>query len=267
MTELSDSPREYTDADFAALIAGLNALDLTRTPSPPVTEPPAYEPPQTPRTPTQTPTRLYEVESPSRNGYTAAWSEASHLTQGVAGARVQAVRLAPSPHPKRRAYTVFYGHRPGVFEHWEVHFYYKPAGAEAQVKGVKGDIYQGYSSRREAEAAYRYAWERGWTMVRPSSSSNPQPPIPALPESSQSPVDGIPNPLHGSAASNPRWHVVYAGINPGVYVSYLECALNTLGLKPSAYQSANLREEAEQYWVAALANGDVRVLTHTYHVA
>ncbi|KAJ7024359.1 hypothetical protein C8F04DRAFT_1192483 [Mycena alexandri] len=188
--------------------------------------------------------------------------EASHLTQGVAGARVRAVRLAPSPRSKRGAYTVFYGHRPGVFEHWT-----GPAGAEAQVKGVKGAIYQGYSSQREAEAAYRYAWERGWTMVRPSSSSNPQPPIPALPEPSQSPVDGIPNPLHGSAASNPRWHVVYAGINPGIYASYLECALNTLGLKSSAYQSADSRKEAEQYWVAALANGDVRVLTHTYHVA
>ncbi|KAJ7015937.1 hypothetical protein C8F04DRAFT_1283752 [Mycena alexandri] len=130
-----------------------------------------------------------------------------------------------------------------------------PARAEAQVKGVQGAIHQGYSSLNEAKAAYQYARERGWIMVRPPSPANPSPPIPALPEPLQS--LHISNPLHGSAASKPRWHVVYAGIRPGVYASYLECALNILGLRSSAYQSADSRKEAEQYWLAAVANDDV----------
>ncbi|KAK6969083.1 hypothetical protein R3P38DRAFT_2814965 [Favolaschia claudopus] len=45
------------------------------------------------------------------------------------------------------------------------------------------------------------------------------------------------NPLHGSDPGDDRWFVVYRGITPGVYRSYLESQLNTTGIPNSSYQA------------------------------
>jgi hypothetical protein len=76
----------------------------------------------------------------------------------------------------------------------------------------------------EAQAMFDYAQQRSWTGVRHSRPLSPSdapldvPAVPALPV----PLDSdavLHNPLHGSAASAPSWHVVYAGITPGIYAS------------------------------------------------
>ncbi|KAJ7169409.1 hypothetical protein C8R46DRAFT_1217110 [Mycena filopes] len=140
-----------------------------------------------------------------------------------------------------------------------------PGGAEVQVKQVHGAIHQGYASRAEADAAFVYAVERDWVMVRPRTTHTAVTPAVTLPTPTPS-DDPQPNPLHGATASAPHWHVVYAGIAPGIYASYLECALNTLGLSSASYEAARSREEAVEHWLHANADGSVRVLTHSYYV-
>ncbi|KAJ7661889.1 hypothetical protein DFH06DRAFT_1325215 [Mycena polygramma] len=290
MTRLSDAPRQYTDSEFDALIAGLTDLDLAasaaqdaRASTPP---PPDYSPPVTPHI-----TRLYQFESPTRSGCTTQWSEASVLTQGQPNSFVHTVWASPRSRHKKNAYAVFYGRKPGVYKKW-----FGPHGAEAQVKKVSGALFQGYFNDVEAMAAYRYAQERGWTAVRglqppppgppPPGPSPPSPPplssasrrireqpspstapphlSPTLPQPLDSGTIGH-NPLQGSCTSEARWHVVYAGITPGVYASYLECALNTIGMSGASYDSAESREDAEQRWLIAQAEGNIRTLTHPYH--
>ena len=51
-------------------------------------------------------------------------------------------------------YVVYVGRVPGVYDHWE--------HAHIQVHGFSGNMYKGYTTRREVEARYtRYLAERG----------------------------------------------------------------------------------------------------------
>ncbi|KAJ7433175.1 hypothetical protein B0H11DRAFT_2259699 [Mycena galericulata] len=162
-----------------------------------------------------------------------------------------------SPRKKKKklaAYAVFYGRRAGVYTEW-----FGPAGAEAQVRGVPYSLYQGYATASQAQAAFEYAHQRSW-VSSPSNASSPS--IPTLPIP-QAPRSLMSNPLHGGILV-PKWHIVYAGINPGIYPSYLECALNTLGLPSAEYESAATLEEAEARWHEATRTGRTRVLTHSY---
>ncbi|KAJ7490097.1 hypothetical protein B0H11DRAFT_2229614 [Mycena galericulata] len=157
----------------------------------------------------------------------------------------------PSKKKKHAAYAVFYGLRAGVYEQW-----FGPAGAEIQVRGVRYSLYQGYATLAQAEAAFEYARQRSWVSptIAPTAS------IPSLPQASGALTV---NPLHGGIIT-PKWHIVYAGITPGIYASYLECALNTLGIPSSSYDSAVTHEEAEERWREATRTGRIRVLTPSY---
>ncbi|KAJ6499620.1 hypothetical protein C8R47DRAFT_1211929 [Mycena vitilis] len=199
------------------------------------------------------------VRGAPRNGR----SEASFFSQSVPNGRAQAIRSPARPRTKRVAHVVFFGRRPGVYREW-----FGPTGAEKEVTKAKGAVHQGYSSVGEADAAYEYADEHGWTGVRtsrPSSPSSPPVPLPDLPIPQRFDAETH-NPLHGATPSNPLWHVVYAGITPGIYASYLECALNTVGLSGASYESAATREEALISWAIAESAGRIRVLTPKYSV-
>ncbi|KAJ7440410.1 hypothetical protein B0H11DRAFT_2253030 [Mycena galericulata] len=232
-------PPEYDNDELADLIASLSDLDLA---SLQIT---------TPGRP-----HIYEYHSPTKSGRTSKWSEAAHHSQGVAGGSVQRVdKSGKAPRPKPGGYAVFYGRDPGTYSRWS-----GPHGAGAQVTGVSGALHQGYPTVEAAKAAFEYALTRGWTGRRPSPTGFVTAPVPSLPIPVSPPVSTS-NPLH---TEDTQWYVVYAGITPGVYCSYLECALNTVCVSGATYESAGSRAEAERYWATALAAGLVRFLTHPY---
>ncbi|KAJ7707994.1 hypothetical protein B0H16DRAFT_1481455 [Mycena metata] len=112
----------------------------------------------------------------------------------------------------------------------------------------------GYRTLVEAQAAFKYAQERGWTRaLAPDGSTTAQlaaPPTPA------NPLQG-PNPLHaGPLVANGLWYIVYRGITPGVYTS----SLNTQGLSAAVFDSCRGREEAEKLFRAAVTQNHVRDL-------
>ncbi|KAJ6494918.1 hypothetical protein DFH09DRAFT_1337560 [Mycena vulgaris] len=157
---------------------------------------------------------------------------------------------------KKRGYVVFYGRIPGVYAHWN-----GPHGAEAQVKGIKGSLYQGYTLLDNATEAFNYARARGWTA--PSNFAAAQPIINIGHCNTPHAQRFAPRP--GSSADS-KWHIVYAGITPGIYRSFLECALNTIGLSCAVYDSTPSRTEAIARWQEAVDAGRVRTLTHPYIV-
>ncbi|KAJ7654566.1 hypothetical protein DFH06DRAFT_1329830 [Mycena polygramma] len=272
-----------------ALVSNLSSLNISggthatlRVGNRPQT--PSSHPVPAPVTPPR-PVRRYQFRSPTRSGTTTEWSEASHLTQGVPQATVRSLVRSPKKRPKNNAYVVFYGIIPGVYDEW-----YGPEGAEVQVTGVPGSLYQGYPSTPDAGAAFDYARERNWTGVRtrhphlfrgisappPSSSAIGALPVPT-------PLLNLThNPLHGPVTSDTRtWYIVYAGITPGIYLSQyvspppfsasgdrphsLECALNTVGLSGARHDSADSLQEAQRRWNVAVGDGTIHFVTHPYH--
>ncbi|KAJ7429987.1 hypothetical protein B0H11DRAFT_2249988 [Mycena galericulata] len=260
---MSDPP-DYENDDLADLIASLSDLDLASLQQSPPPMPPRTPPPRTPSPRQTTPVSnplVYQYESPTKSGRTSDWSEAAHHTQGVAGATVHRMfKSRKAPRPKLKAYVVFYGRIPGTYAQWS-----GPDGAAVQVTGVSGSLYQGYQTPDEARSAFQYALTRGWTGQRPSPTGFVPTPIPSLPIPVSPPVSSQ-NPLHGQTdfTEHHRWHIVYAGITPGIYRSYLECALNTIRIPGALYDSAETRDEAERRWATAIAAGRVRFLTHPY---
>ncbi|KAJ7682144.1 hypothetical protein DFH06DRAFT_1318729 [Mycena polygramma] len=258
---------DLQDVALDSLISNLSDLQVSALsqPSPRVSRPLVHPPPPPPRTPSPPPsgTRLYVYNSPTRSGHTTEWSEAAHHTQGSPQSRVKGIGKAhKKPRRHNKAYVVFYGLIPGVYDDW-----YGADGAEVQVSGVPGSVSQGYRSREEGEAAYTYAIAHNWTGVRRRRNSpNPTPPtqISTLPVPF-APLDPTPNPLHGAAnAPSKLWYNVYAGITPGIYLSYLECSLNIAGLSCAAHDSAPSLSEARRRWNVAQREGRVKFLTHPY---
>ncbi|KAJ6450234.1 hypothetical protein C8R47DRAFT_1230346 [Mycena vitilis] len=243
--------------DVDAVLATLGRLNLgsNRADTPPRSPPPVPRhtrppPPSVPSSPATAASRVqptspshferreYHYQAPGVSGHTESWDLAAHLTQGVSGATAH--RLTPKKKKARHhinAYAVFVGTVPGAYNSWsEVH---------PLITGVSGAIQQGYSGPEEALAAYEYARIRGWTRVAFPSS----PPIVAMPPRL---LTRLPTPISPDDEANPLhdprngglWYIVYAGIEPGVYQSYLECALNTLSIPGSRHDSCSDRDTA-----------------------
>ncbi|KAJ7182627.1 hypothetical protein C8R43DRAFT_940752 [Mycena crocata] len=278
---MSDSPPAYVSLDIHDLIATFSGLQVaavgettpprrrrhqhqqsgvpTAAPIPaPVTPTPPVTPLHYPITPPQSTQRLYEIQSSTYSGTTPEWSQAAHLTQGIPNSHVRSVVSPPQkPRGKKGGIAVFFGVLPGPYPKWN-----GPDGAEVQVRRISGAIYQGYSTFAEAQAAFEYARGKSWTGVRdsrrlrslPSSSSRDL--IRALPV-----PDPRPNPLHGAEHTTVKtYHIVYAGITPGIYCSYLECSLNTVGLSGATFDSTTSLEEAHRRWRAAIDLNTIRII-------
>ncbi|KAJ7615093.1 hypothetical protein DFH06DRAFT_1343947 [Mycena polygramma] len=267
---VSDPRAGSGNSQIDALIAGVSNLNVsgprTDVPLPVGNRPqtPPSSPVPTPHTP-QRPVRRYQISSPTRSATTSEWSQASQLSQGVPHTTVRNVaQKSPKKRGKNQAYVVFYGLIPGVYKKW-----YGPEGAEIQISGVPGSLYRGYPSTPDAEAAYNYARERNWTGVRTRQQRflgavSPSSAIAALPVPTPL-LDFSHNPLHGPADSADRkWYIVYAGITPGIYLSHLECALNTVGLACASHDSTDSLDEARRRWADAEREGTIHVVTHPY---
>lgn len=224
----------------------------------PATPPPASpEPPATPvkvRTTKSSPTTPqrtaanggYDVESPTKVGCVVTWFEAGSLTQGVPRASVRASSGGCRRSRKAAAnvYAVFYGGEVGSFEEW--------TDVQRSINGHGVAIHAGFPTLQAAEAALADARTKGWTAdSSPPASSSDSPLAP--------PGRYEDNPLsHGSTGS---WYAVCRGVVPGVYRSYLECTLNTVGVRGNLCASFATRAEAESAFAQAQKANFVRTLS------
>lgn len=164
---------------------------------------------------------------------TVSRDEAAIATQGVPGARAHRLDRASQPdsQPKKaKAWAVFRGIIPGVYDKWygpghclfttteNTHFREE---ARLHVDHVSGSLHRGYDSIQAAQAAFEYAEQRSWTRVC-GSASLPRAPSAPLPLALLPEPNGFsdgPNPLHGASSRDSRWYVVIRGLRPGVYSS------------------------------------------------
>ncbi|KAJ7143247.1 hypothetical protein C8R46DRAFT_1233023 [Mycena filopes] len=254
-TPPSNAPPAYEEdpdaADLQRLLADLNLRAAS----------PEHSPPRPPRVrlPPPSPARLYAYETPTSSGVTSAWSDAAARTQGIPGASPR--RLTPQRRStkKKGGYAVFFGLEIGSYKAWEE---VKPL-----VIGVPSSLFKGYSTLAQAEAAFAYAASLGWTRLIPPSGTlvgqtQTQTAIPRLPHPNA--FSSRRNPLHDSTDPAARWYVVYSGVTPGVYQSYLECAINTLGLSSAVHDSFDTQVAAEAAFQRAWDDGAVAFLTPAY---
>ncbi|KAJ7664351.1 hypothetical protein DFH06DRAFT_1127796 [Mycena polygramma] len=215
------------------------------TPSTPSTPAPRGTPsapstPTTPRRPANTPRSGYDVVSPAKTGHVVSWLEAGALTQGVRGAAAKKIGgRSHAARPRPGAYAVFYGGQIGPFLNW--------ADVQRSITCHGPAIHCGFPNFEAATAAIDYARARGWTGD--STVTAPSTPLP-LPSSYEE------NPLN--CGPQDLWYAVCRGVAPGVYRSYLECALNTVGVPGNLCRSFETKEEAETAYTSAFTAGFTR---------
>ncbi|KAJ7119399.1 hypothetical protein C8R46DRAFT_1050824 [Mycena filopes] len=201
-------------------------------------------------TPARTQARSYVVESPTTSGRVVGWFEAGSLTQGVTAASVHRDGGARNPQkPPAKAWAVFYGGTIAVFTEW--------AATHRSITVHSLAIYSGYRSEAAASAALEYARAKGWTADS-TAARDPLPSTFTLPSAYDD------NPLNSDPASGGLWYAVCRGIAPGVYRSYLECSLNTSGVKGNLASSFPTREAAEDAFQQAVSAGQVKCLSRTH---
>ncbi|KAJ7173535.1 hypothetical protein C8R46DRAFT_1215466 [Mycena filopes] len=214
-----------------------------REPSPPNTPAPNSSQP-TASSPT-----VYEITTPTKTTFSTDWSEAAAATQASS---VRAVRKTRK-RSKKAAYVVFRGRSVGVFKLW--------AEVLEATSGVRFALHQGYTTLEAAENAFHLALINGWACDSQSWRATPiqrsQAPLP-LADDPTTVSPETPNLLPRSPGD--PWYVVYAGINPGVFGSSLECALNVLGIKSSVHDRASSYADALAKFDRATVRGEVRVL-------
>ncbi|KAJ7666208.1 hypothetical protein DFH06DRAFT_1126905 [Mycena polygramma] len=252
--KLATKPPEEDD-EMDALIRSMDAAEFLRgshTPPPASPELPpspaaprvSRSTPSTPHGPARTPG--YEVSSPTKSGHVVSWLEAGSLTQGVRGASAKKSAASRSRARNRpSAYAVFYGGQIGAFTDW--------ADVQASITGNGLAIHCGFPGMPEAEAAVAYARTRGWTADSTA---------PAHVSSTAVPASYPDNPL--TCGADPDvWYAVCRGVVPGVYRSWVECALNTMGIKGNLCSSFPTQSAAEKAFGDVLKAGYTRVLTRS----
>ncbi|KAJ7799667.1 hypothetical protein B0H13DRAFT_1933001 [Mycena leptocephala] len=242
-----ENPPEYDD-EINAIIRDLDLTTLeSPTPPPSSPEPPATPTkPQTskstPSTPQTARNRGYDVQSPTKVGRVVSWFEAGSLTQGVRGASVRGKgRRNRSHKASAGAYAVFYGDEVGVFEKW--------ADANRSASGHSPAILASFPSVQAAQAALEYARSKGWTADSSppaSASATALAPAGAFED----------NPLNQGTTG--FWYAICRRVVPGVYRSYLECSLNTSGVRGNLCASFNTRAEAEAAFAQARSGNLLR---------
>ncbi|KIY60714.1 hypothetical protein CYLTODRAFT_460499 [Cylindrobasidium torrendii FP15055 ss-10] len=158
----------------------------------------------------------YAIRNKGGTEYTDSWSVAGRAAV-CDSALVQCLtsrRLVPSGHTT--AYVVFIGHETGVVRTWRK--------CQNLVSGVPYNIYQGYQTYELAVKAYNHALANRFVH-----------------KSGQLPADWRlnvrePGPLFVGVASK-KFYVVFRGICPGVYTTYLEAMISVLGVNGNVFRS------------------------------
>ncbi|KAJ7893227.1 hypothetical protein B0H13DRAFT_2339815 [Mycena leptocephala] len=131
---------------------------------------------------------------------------------------------------------------------------------EAATSGFRFALQQGYSAIDDAHLVFEHAQRRGWTSDNSAWSSTPMSasdaPVPLAHEHPIAPLSAQGGPLSFRSPNDP-WYVVYQGVNPGVFATSVECALNVLGISCSAHESVDSYAEAWQKFRRATSEGEV----------
>ncbi|KAJ7436469.1 hypothetical protein B0H11DRAFT_2256174 [Mycena galericulata] len=239
----------------------------TRVDAPPSTPPRPLTPDQPVLASLSETATLYRFSSPTKSGLTEDWSEAAHAMQ-TASAQVRAMRKPRKKRSKKVAYVVFRGRHVGIMSTWHVFFWtsrlrtaYQGSSprdeVEDAISGIPFAIHKGFASRETAMAAFQHAEANAWTSTAVAWTSLPismtRAPLPV--------ADATPTSLPAVATRDPKdpWYVVYAGINPGIFPTSVECMLNVLGIQDSVYESVPTFSEAQAKFARALRRGEVSV--------
>ncbi|KAJ7066044.1 hypothetical protein C8F01DRAFT_1079734 [Mycena amicta] len=240
--------------DDTSVIIVPDSDDDEEAPGPPhpPSSPPTPPPPPSAEQPSVPPAvrREYIFSSPTvAPTRTTEWSEAAQNTQGVRNAQVRVVSQQPARRKRTVCWTVFRGRTIGVFASWDL--------AQAATSGFRLAIYHGYSDLTSARQAFDYAEAHHYMATRPQDRGLPLP------------LDQIPTSIvtaHGvdEARLQPRapddlWYIVYQGVNPGIYPTYLEAALNTNGIRLTAHDSRETLSDAITAFEQAQLSGGVVV--------
>ncbi|KAF9018841.1 hypothetical protein BDZ89DRAFT_1044260 [Hymenopellis radicata] len=184
------------------------------------------------------------VYSVAGSGATTHWSEASvHQQRGA-----QVVNLSPrkKTRSKAAAWVVFIGEIPGVYTSW--------SSAEQQISGAKCSLYQSYRTLKAARAVYAYAQQNNWIHL---SSALAVRHFQRVPLDKPRLVEHLDENPTASDVSGPRWYVVYAGIQPGVYRTFVESGLNWVGVPKASHESYHTLERARLEFRLASSQGRI----------
>ncbi|KAJ7074437.1 hypothetical protein C8F01DRAFT_1242677 [Mycena amicta] len=265
-----------SDAGLASLMGGLQLRDknaelrrlLARPPPPPPAAPPSTPsraaPPSSPASPSSpsslgssssTPSRpapppttraVYAYSSPQKSGRTSHWAEAASA-QHTPGGTAIALRKNKRKRSSRKyaAYAVIRGHEVGVQTSWAV--------VQQQIANFRFALQLGCKSVAEAQALVDFASAKGWTSASQGMRSRPvsRQLIPG-PCTSATDLEGRP-----PRKEHDPWYICYVGVNPGVYSSYLECALNTLGVSGNVHDHRDTFDAAVDEFMWAQVDGHV----------
>ncbi|KAL1671326.1 hypothetical protein EV122DRAFT_226763 [Schizophyllum commune] len=162
-----------------------------------------------------------------------------------------------SPQPptskSRTSYVVFVGRRPGVYVSWEA--------CQSQVTGASHNSHKSYTSFAAAQRAFSAAEDRGLVCTADQRASDVGRPFVRQrlwPEDLPLCTHFLDDPTSKAMAfgsTTKRWYVVYAGLQPGVYLTYHECSYLTSGYPGSRHASFETREAAIASLEGALAEG------------
>lgn len=174
---------------------------------------------------------------------------ASRISDEAAG---RSLVKRKKPHMKSAAYVVFRGRTPGVYRHWygfhtvlyfaliQVHCRNE---AQTAFRNQGGAVYSGYTSYDAATKAYEYAVKKGFTQVtRAKGAVQKAVTVSRRQIVTDTAVACERTPLSNGAAA-PRWHVIYCGLQPGIFDSM--CVAR--GFSHFVYLPVIIRAEAGCY--------------------
>ncbi|KAJ7481408.1 hypothetical protein B0H11DRAFT_1915560 [Mycena galericulata] len=229
----------------------------------PLTSPSAVNPSSRHTPPPRTPPHSWVAVNISPSLRTAPRSREAPLTSPSTPSRApatphSAITTPPRTHPHTSPHagsgpTLYHFESPtrrGYTHDW--------AETKPLVNSVPNNIFRGYYTVAEAQAAFQYALQRSWVR----SVDTPVTAIPALPL--PAPVIDSSNPLNGDETLDDTWYIVYRGITPGVYRSHLESQLNTLGIPGAIHESVEGKAAALDKYNAAVRRGEISILRR-YH--
>ncbi|KAF9006908.1 hypothetical protein BDZ89DRAFT_1144583 [Hymenopellis radicata] len=193
---------------------------------------------------------LYSVRAGATSILTGHWYEAG--SQQHENAQVQC--LSPKRRQPRRkdpVYVVFRGSHPGVYADFQ--------DVQGTVDGQSGVLWASYLTLALAASAYQYG-RRQPGLVYSTQSPPPTRTFKRVcledPKLALYPGD---TPL-SQGAHRTSWHVVYCGIQPGVYRTYIEAAIQYIGVPGALYETyATYGQARDEYMCACSDKRIVRV--------
>ncbi|KAJ7049501.1 hypothetical protein C8F01DRAFT_1265412 [Mycena amicta] len=185
--------------------------------------------------------RVFVCVSPKVGDNVSLAASAQHTPGGSA----VALRKNKRPRSKFAAYAVIRGREIGVQTSW--------SKVQELITDFRFALQFGCKSVADAQALVAFASAKKWTSTDAKLISRPVAleSVP-LPCTSASDLAGRP-----TRKERDPWYICYVGIHPGVYLSYLECALNTLGVPGNVHDHRDTFEAALEEFMWAELDGNV----------